>query len=116
MLSLPFRGVVSHKSSRSAQLELAPQKSYILRKTPSPNQLEESTARFSVLAALFSISEGRGRRGSKRKGTGMHLTFMLLISRGGTEDDLRSRIFGTFVAKFLACPPLLGFSNPPKLV
>ena len=33
-----------------------------------------------------------------------------------SEDDLRSRIFGTFVAKFLACPPLLGFSNPPKLV
>ena len=28
-----------------------------------------------------------------------------------SEDDLRSRIFGTFVAKFLACLPLLGFSN-----
>ena len=28
-----------------------------------------------------------------------------------SEDDLRSRIFGTFVVKFLACPPLLGFSN-----
>ena len=28
--------------------------------------------------------------------------------------DLRSRIFGTFVVKFLACLPLLGFSNPPK--
>ena len=27
------------------------------------------------------------------------------------EDDLRSRIFGTFVVKFLACMPLLGFSN-----
>ena len=27
------------------------------------------------------------------------------------EDDLRSRIFGTFVLKFLACLPLLGFSN-----
>ena len=26
------------------------------------------------------------------------------------EDDLRSRIFGTFVVKF-ACLPLLGFSN-----
>ena len=26
-------------------------------------------------------------------------------------DDLRSRIFGTFVLKFLACLPLLGFSN-----
>ena len=28
-----------------------------------------------------------------------------------SEDDLRSRIFGTVVAKFLACLPLLGFSN-----
>ena len=27
------------------------------------------------------------------------------------EDDLGSRIFGTFVVKFLACLPLLGFSN-----
>ena len=26
-------------------------------------------------------------------------------------DDLRSRIFGTFFVKFLACLPLLGFSN-----
>ena len=26
-----------------------------------------------------------------------------------SEDDLRSRIFGTFVVKFLACLPLLGF-------
>ena len=28
-----------------------------------------------------------------------------------SEDDLRSRIFVTFVVKFLACLPLLGFSN-----
>ena len=28
-----------------------------------------------------------------------------------SEDDWRSRIFGTFVVKFLACLPLLGFSN-----
>ena len=27
------------------------------------------------------------------------------------EDDLRSSILGTFAAKFLACLPLLGFSN-----
>ena len=33
-----------------------------------------------------------------------------------SEDDLRSRIFGTFVVKFLACMPLLGFSNLPKMV
>ena len=30
-----------------------------------------------------------------------------------SEDDLRSRIFGIFVVKFLACLPPLGFSNPP---
>ena len=28
-----------------------------------------------------------------------------------SEDDLRSRIFGTFAVKFLACLLLLGFSN-----
>ena len=28
-----------------------------------------------------------------------------------SEDDLKSRIFGTFVVKFLACLPPLGFSN-----
>ena len=28
-----------------------------------------------------------------------------------SEDDLNSRIFGTFVVKFLACLPLLGFSK-----
>ena len=28
-----------------------------------------------------------------------------------SEDDLRSRILGTFVVKFLACLPLLGFTN-----
>ena len=33
-----------------------------------------------------------------------------------SEDDLRSRIFGTFVVKFLVCLPLQGFSNPPKVV
>jgi len=31
-----------------------------------------------------------------------------------SEDELISRIFGTFVVKFLACLPLLGFSSPPK--
>ena len=33
-----------------------------------------------------------------------------------SEDDLRPRIFGTFVVKFLACLPLLGFSNTQKMV
>ena len=28
-----------------------------------------------------------------------------------SEDDLRSKIFRTFVVKFLACLPVLGFSN-----
>ena len=32
-----------------------------------------------------------------------------------SEDDLKSRIFETFVVKFLACLPLLGFSNIYKM-
>ena len=28
-----------------------------------------------------------------------------------SKDDLKSRIFGTFVIKFLACLPVLGFSK-----
>ena len=33
-----------------------------------------------------------------------------------SEDDLRSRIFGTFVVKSLACLPILGFLNIYKMV
>ena len=33
-----------------------------------------------------------------------------------SEDYLRTRIFGTFVVKFFACLPLLGFSNIYKMV
>ena len=33
-----------------------------------------------------------------------------------SEDNLRSRIFGAFVVKLLACLPLLGFSNIDKMV
>ena len=33
-----------------------------------------------------------------------------------SEDDLRSRIFGTFVVKCLACLRLLGFSIIQKMV
>ena len=50
----------------------------------------------------------------------LHHFFQRLSDRGTqrqflenicSEDYLRSRIFGTFVVKFLACLPLLGFSN-----
>ena len=33
-----------------------------------------------------------------------------------SEDDLRSRIFGSFSVKFLACLPFLGFSIIKKVV
>ena len=32
-----------------------------------------------------------------------------------SEDDLRSRTFGTFVVKFLACLSVVGFSNNEQL-
>ena len=44
----------------------------------------------------------------KRLFRGTHRQFSENIC---SEDDLRSRIFGTVVAKFLVCLPLLGFSN-----
>ena len=49
----------------------------------------------------FYIPSCRTNRGTQRK----------FLDNICSEDDLRSRIFGTFVAKFLACLPLLGFSN-----
>ena len=39
-----------------------------------------------------------------------HLT-SIFSENIGSEDDFRSKIFGTFVVKSLACLPLLGFSN-----
>ena len=33
-----------------------------------------------------------------------------------SEDDFKSRIFGTFLVKFLVCLPLLGYSNIKKMV
>ena len=50
----------------------------------------------------------------------VHLSYVLAVVRGTqrqfsenicSEDDLRYRIFETFVVKFPACLPLLGFSN-----
>ena len=54
---------------------------------------------------LFLISKDRIIRSTQRQ-------FLKNIC---SEDDLRSRIFGTFVVKFLACLPLLGFRTSKKL-
>ena len=55
-----------------------------------------------ILAIVTSRTENRATsRGTQRQ-------FSENIC---SEDDLRSRIFGTFVVKFFACMPLLGFSN-----
>ena len=42
------------------------------------------------------------------------LFVLWLINDRFTEDDLRSKIFGTIVVKFIACLSLLGFSNIQK--
>ena len=55
-----------------------------------------------------NISPHRTRQSSQNLLKGTQRQFLENIS---TEDDLISRIFGTFVVKFLACLPLLGFSN-----
>ena len=67
-----------------------------------------SSSVFSCWTGVYSASaiiqipiESDGIRGTQRQ-------FSKNIC---SEDDLRSRIFGTFVVKFLACLPLLRFSN-----
>ena len=45
-------------------------------------------------------------RGKRSRGTQRQVSENIC-----SEDDLRSRVFGTFFEKFLACLPLLGFLN-----
>ena len=58
--------------------------------------LSLATGKQKVLLIIIAIYQGQQRQFSEN-----------ICS----EDDLRSRIFETFVVKFLACLPLLGFSN-----
>ena len=55
-----------------------------------------------------------------KHGCGVKMFYLSSANRGTqrqfsenicSEDDLRYTIFGTFFVKFLACLPLLGFSN-----
>ena len=61
-----------------------------------------------LLPPLLSYPLGGLPRDSKTNNRGTQRQFLENIC---SEDDLRSGIFGTFVVKFLACLPFLGFSN-----
>ena len=54
---------------------------------------------------------GRGTERSALNIQGIRGTQRQVSENICSEDDLRSRIFGTFVVKFFACLLLLGFSN-----
>ena len=69
----------------------------------SLNLFSDSMIGFSRLCWVFVCS---GPVKSRVRGTQRQFSVNIC-----SEDDLRSRIFGTFVVKFLACVPLLGFSN-----
>ena len=60
---------------------------------------------------MYQDHQGLQRQFYKEQGTQRQFSENIC-----SEDDLRSRIFGTFVVKFLACLPLLGFSNIYKMV
>ena len=53
------------------------------------------------LELCIKVDMGFSVRGTQRQ----------FLENNFSEDDLRSRIFGTFVVNFFACLPLLGFSN-----
>ena len=66
----------------------------------------------------FTVDKENGREPAKQQRKGINAgapndNFRKIIC---SEDDLRSRIFGSFSVKFLACLPLLGFSNIKKVV
>ena len=65
--------------------------------------LKEKTLKVKLKFATLNV---RIVRGTQRQ-------FSEIIS---SEDDLRSRIFATFVVKFLACLPFLEFSNIQKML
>ena len=55
---------------------------------------------------LYKLRNARGMGRNGHRGTQRQFSEKIC-----SEDDLRSRSFGTFVVKLLACLPLLGFSN-----
>ena len=54
-----------------------------------------------------------GRMARKLKNWGTQRQFLENVC---SQDDLRSRIFGIFVVKFIACLSLQGFSNIHEMV
>ena len=91
---------------------------------PMANILQSQITGMIPLKCLINL-EGKiiarfGKRRSRMENSIGHITWSAIVHRGHpttifgnicSEDDLRSRIFGSFVVKFLACLPLQGFSN-----
>ena len=71
----------------------------------SKNRERTSCPVTSLLRMPISFSRADNADGPFSSDRGIQRQFSENIS---SEDDLRSRIFGTFVAKFLVCLPPLG--------
>ena len=75
---------------------------------------------FSIIAIFVGMPSG-GLCGGESHKIASKVFWSTPLTRQGThrqfsenicsKDNLRSRIFGAFAVKFLACLPLLGFSN-----
>ena len=66
---------------------------------------------FKKIFSCTKVKQSQQRRMVWYRGT--HRQYLENVC---SEEDLTFRIFGTIVVKFLACLPLLGFSNPPEMV
>ena len=94
-VSLHNRGFMNHARQRGMRL----------LHSLDGRMRQQASGSFTCYRAKFKGNYGGGRR---RTSGAPNDNFRKNIC---SEDDLRSRIFGTFVVKFLACLPLLGFSN-----
>ena len=80
----------------------------MVRKPEKPSHFQECFGSPGILDIPLSGLSFVSVKGAQHSGAPMQRQFSENIC---SEDYLRSRIFGTFVVKFLACLPLLGFSN-----
>ena len=80
----------------------------MVRKSEKPSHFQECFGSPGISDIPLSSLSFVSVKGVQHSGAPMQRQFSENIC---SEDYLRSRIFGTFVVKFLVFLPLLGFSN-----
>ena len=101
-----FRDFRSHREKKCFQSSVLLKQKFLGIKAPSV-----SSDMIGPLDRLGEITDTEAAARFVDRRTDFRGTQSQFSENICSEDDLRSRIFRTFFVKFLACLPLLGFSN-----